>query len=422
MTDREVCQAFQIACLAMMHQRRQTLIANGSIQPGESFQARWRPFQLAFILMCLRSLCDPQDMYRDMVDLLWFPTGGGKTEAYLGLTAFTILLRRLRAGSDSDRAAGTTVLMRYTLRLLTIQQFQRAATLVCALEIERRKMPSLLGNVAISLGLWVGGEATPNTIKQASEALNKLSMNQPITGGNPQQLDHCPWCGSLLGIRSYTIPATNDRLNILCGQKECPFSNNPGLPVRVVDEDLFREPASLVIGTVDKFAQMPWSEKVGRLFGHAIRVDPPSLIIQDEMHLISGPLGTLVGLYETAVDLLATGDGTRPKVIASTATIRQANEQSRGLFNRSARQFPPPGLDARDSFFAVARPLEDFPGRLYIGVQAPGRSGKTVQLRIMAALLQGVYTMDAPSEIKDPYFTLVGYFNSIRELGARCDW
>lgn len=413
-------RAFQLACEAMRDQRRQTLIQKRKIQPGDQFEAQWRPFQIAFILMCLRSMTDPRDRYRDIVDLLWFPTGGGKTEAYLGLTAYAILLRRLQAAASGrpNEGAGTTVLMRYTLRLLTIQQFQRAATLICALEQVRQRDSSSLGTVPITVGLWVGGDTTPNTMKQAVKAVTELRAGKEVKKGNPRQIEICPWCGADLPVRGYVIPTPQDRLLIQCSEKTCPFHESPGLPVRVVDEDMYREPPSLLIGVVDKFAQLPWSSKVGRLFGRETLTMPPVLIIQDEMHLISGPLGTLVGLYESAIDLLTTYNGCGAKVIASTATIRRASDQTRDLFNREVRQFPPPGVDARDSFFAKAQPLDKHAGRLYLGVQAPGRSGKTIQLRIMAALLQAVYTMDAPSDIKDPYFTVVGYYNSLRELGG----
>jgi hypothetical protein len=155
---------------------------------------------------------------------------------------------------------------------------------------------------------------------------------------------------------------------------------------------------------------------------------PPDLVIQDELHLISGPLGSLVGLYETAVDALATwevdGTAVRPKVIASTATIRRAGDQVARLFARGLKVFPPPGLDARDSFFALQRdrPQEqdDRPGRRYLGICAPGRRYKQVLIRAYLAQLSAAWTVlgRQPGPEADAYMTLVGYFNSLRELGG----
>jgi hypothetical protein len=144
----------------------------------------------------------------------------------------------------------------------------------------------------------------------------------------------------------------------------------------------------------------------------------PELIIQDELHLISGPLGTLVGLYETAIDALCTDKGVRPKIIASTATIRRAGQQTAALFDRSIRQFPPPGIDARDSYFAVQASPEKSGDRLYLGLMAPGTSHTTLLVRTYAALLQSVFEIQSSADVKDPYWTLVGYFNSLRVLGG----
>ena len=135
----------------------------------------WRAFQIAFLLMSLRGISDPHHPDRMRVDLIWFPTGGGKTEAYLGLTAFTIFFNRL-AGLDTS---GADVLMRYTLRLLTAQQFQRAGALFCAMEYLRRQPGNIvrLGERPFRLGMWVGGAATPNTRSSARSALRRLQKN-----------------------------------------------------------------------------------------------------------------------------------------------------------------------------------------------------------------------------------------------------
>lgn len=415
--DPKVRQAFQLANKAMLTQRaRVTWLRhteeNRTSEPIEDNSHRWRPFQLAFFLLGLPSIADPDDPYHSMVDLLWFPTGGGKTEAYLGLTAFTIFLRRLRNEGKST-GAGVTVLMRYTLRLLTIQQFQRAATLIMACERIRKNEPENLGEDNISLGLWVGGAATPNTLRKAQEGIDDLLKGERVFEGNPYQIHSCPWCDNPLTPRDYHISSV---MTIRCPNEECDFVE---LPLYIVDEDVYRRRPSLLIGTVDKFARLPWLSEASSLFGGIDNENlPPELIIQDELHLISGPLGTLVGLYETAIDYLCQKSGISPKIIASTATIRRAADQSKGIFNRGFSQFPPPGLDARDNFFSRQVAPEVRPGRIYAGVHAPGKSMKTALLRIYAILMQKIHEHTAEPELRDPYWTLVGYFNSIRELGG----
>jgi len=415
-TDKVVREAFQLANRSMLIQRSQVVWVKQKPEsrpetPVLSGEHRWRPFQLAFILMSLSSVAIPTDEDRSNVDLLWFPTGGGKTEAYLGLTAFSIFLRRFRNG---ETGGGITVLMRYTLRLLTIQQFQRAATLIMACETIRREIPDRLGSEPISLGLWVGGSATPNSLKDAGEALTKLLSGERVLEGNPYQILNCPWCGTKLTPRDYRIAGS---MTINCPNENCDFMS--GMPLYLVDDDIYSQKPSLLIGTVDKFARMPWAARVSEIFGRGNKPNlPPELIIQDELHLISGPLGTLVGLYETAIDILCRRENIPPKVIASTATIRRAGEQCKSLFNRGLTQFPPPGLDARDSFFAKEVPREHKPGRLYIGIFAPGKSMKTALLRVYAALLQKISSHTGGNDLRDPYWTLVGYFNSMRELGG----
>jgi len=416
--DKQVQEAFRLANRAMLIQRGRVtwLKIPADERPPEPILDKshtWRPFQLGFILLCLPSIANPKDPDRRLVDLLWFPTGGGKTEAYLGLTAFTIFLRRLR-GDGGKQTAGVTVLMRYTLRLLTIQQFQRASTLIMACETIRRQSKGKLGEDEINLGLWVGGAATPNKLSQAKTALEQILQGERVLEGNPYQIHSCPWCGTPITPRHYRIGVT---LVIQCPNEDCEFAT--ALPLYLVDEDIYRRKPSLLIGTVDKFARLPWLAEAGAIFG---RPDgdtlPPELIIQDELHLISGPLGSLVGLYETAIDRLCQRDGIPPKIIASTATIRRAAEQSRGLFNRGFSQFPPPALDARDNFFSWQISPEARPGRLYVGVHAPGKSMKTALLRIYAVLLQRIFEHTADPTLRDPYWTLVGYFNSLRELGG----
>jgi len=448
--DKQIEKAFRLANRAMLMQRAHSDWVRAQNQGQEAELSyddthQWRPFQLAFILQTLESAANTNSTERDLVDLLWFPTGGGKTEAYMGLAAFVIFFRRLRGEEANGFGAGVTVLMRYTLRLLTIQQFQRALILAMACEKIRREEDPELGWDQISIGLWLGGSATPNRHDDALDALKELRDTGRCEEGSPYQVDQCPWCGARILPSDYHYDPQRELLRISCPNDECEFHD--GIPAYVVDTDVYRRAPTILIGTVDKFARIPWLAETSAIFGQVDRycsvhgyllpgqrrsrkhpegrahiqplsLAPPELIIQDELHLISGPLGSLVGLYEVVIDALCTAGGNGPKIVSSTATIRRAKEQADGLYARSIFQFPPQGLDIRDSFFAEESPVSETPGRLYVGVQAPGRSPQTILVRTYAALLSAVKEMDAPNHIKDPYWTLVGYFNSLRELGG----
>ena len=373
----------------------------------------WRPFQLGFILLSLVSVAEDRHEYRNVADLLWFPTGGGKTEAYLGLIAFTVFLRRLRY---KNNGAGVTSFMRYTLRLLTIQQFQRASALICACEAIRQGqyMPADikcdLADVPVSIGLWVGGEATPNDYGKAEK-----SLRDDYARSRPDQLKYCPRHTQRKLI--WRADPGRKEIHAYCPEAECLWNEtSDGLPVWTVDDDIYRVRPSLVIGTIDKFAQVARKDKTAALFGLDSNFRQPDLIIQDELHLISGPLGTLAGLYEVAIDRLCSRDGVVPKIIASTATIRQASTQIRALFNRNTCLFPPPVLDAGNSGFAIEDKRK--PGRLYVGVTTAGRSAKFALQAVAGSLGQSVLSPMMPDEFRDDFWTLVAYFNSLRELGG----
>lgn len=456
--DPHALEAFRIANRAMaVAARRRFGIMLGK-EPDQVQPPAWRPFQLAFILMNLPGIIDPLDTDRETVDLLFFPTGGGKTEAYLGLAAFALVLRRLRNPGLSS--AGVTVLMRYTLRLLTLDQLGRAATLVCALELEREKDIDKLGAWPFEIGLWVGRAATPNRMGRKGDGDTNSARAKTIAFQNddrrpsPIPLEECPWCGEKFKSASFQLLPGPDQpidLRVNCINRRCDFSRGRPLPILGVDEPIYRRLPCFLIATVDKFAAMPWTGPVGAFFGRVERADgsgfygpcdpgrgrhleqvllPPELVIQDELHLISGPMGTMVGLYETALDGLCSRerDGTtiRPKIVASTATVRRADRQISALFcRRSVDIFPPPGPDRRDSFFAKMQTPEQSNARLYLGVAAQGRSLKVVLLRTYLALLgaaQKAYDAAGGSRNKDnpadPYMTLVGYFSSLRELGG----
>lgn len=391
----------------------------------------WRPFQIAFILMNLKSMVHSECDERKIVDLIWFPTGGGKTEAYLGLTAFTIFLKRLRDKTD----IGTTVLMRYTLRLLTAQQFQRAASLICACDLIRQENQDEFGKDRITIGLWVGQGSTPNTQEDAIKAFRV--MNQGKTRENPFIILKCPWCGVQMGpvsdgkiikMRGYEDTRRPATVIFRCHNFDCDFSDRDfSLPLLVIDEDIYASPPTLLIGTVDKFALLPWKPEIASLFGFREgeqQVSPPELIIQDELHLISGPLGSVVGHYETLIGELCINKLVTPpvkaKIIASTATISRAKEQGHALYNcgkENVFQFPPQALEAGESFFAYQD--KEAIGRLYVGVHASGLpSHATTQVRVLSALLQGAKSIPVTTEKnRDPYWTVLTYFNSLRELG-----
>lgn len=455
--DANVLAAFKVANRAMAAAAKKR-------RPDQ--EPRWRPFQLAFLLMNLRGMAMPEHAERELVDLLFFPTGGGKTEAYFGLAAYTLALRRLQ--NDGIRGCGVSVLMRYTLRLLTLDQLGRAAALVCALELERRQNPTL-GDWPFEIGLWVGSAATPNRMGHSGDtspgrestayARTVAYKNNPGRKASPIPLEECPWCSHKFTPDSFQF-LPNERtpldLRLTCTNPDCEFSSaqDSHLPMVAVDDSLYRRLPCFIIATVDKFAALPWVGETGALFGKVQRhnsegfygpmdatmgtpvpggcLPPPDLIIQDELHLISGPLGTIAGIYETAIEALclhkgANGTMIRPKIVASTATVRRANRQIRALFGRAETAvFPSPGINRTDSFFAQTIPVsEENPGRVYLGLAAQGRSMKVIFLRSGLALLSASKKlfeteggMANDRNPVDPYMTVLGYFNSLRDLGG----
>jgi hypothetical protein len=462
-TDPVAREAFCVANRAVAA----ALVQVGVLDPA------WRPFQLAFIVLNVVGMTDRTDPSRKVVDLLFFPTGGGKTEAYLGLAAYAMVLRRRRNPGHGGRdGAGVAVLMRYSLRLLTLDQLARATRLVCALELIRKGDVARYGEWPFEIGLWVGSASTPNRMGRRpgdvgeETAIGKLERFQTQAGRAPRPvpIEECPWCGHPLDNQSFGVVPDKTaplHLEIGCAATACAFTRAAGgLPIVAVDETIYRRLPAFIVATLDKFANLPWIGQSGALLGGADRYDthgfygpternkgsqllgallPPDLIIQDELHLVGGPLGTMAGLYETAIEGLCLreegGTTVRPKIVASTATVRQARNQVEALFGRSKTAiFPPPGPNRNDSFFARTIPAsEATPGRDYLGIAAPAGNAKATMRRVWLALLgaamlayrdakRAAEAAGTPHRVgenpADPYLTVLGYFNSLRELGG----
>lgn len=411
-------KAFSLGMLAMEHQMRQS--RRKEVRPDAP--VRWRPFQLGFLLLSLASTMDPAHEDREAVDLIWFPTGGGKTEAYLGLAAIEIFRRRLTHG---PAGGGTAVITRYTLRLLTAQQFQRAAALICAMELMRREHPDVQGMTPFSIGLWVGNEVTPGNHKAARDSLDKLHKSVRPEEAFTFQVDSCPWCGTRLVPEqrdhpsAYGVRRDGNVVVLRCVREECAFSER--LPLEVVDEALYEDPPTILLATVDKFARLQFAPRAGRLLGLGTTFIQPSLVIQDELHLLSGPLGTTVAVFDAVVQVLLGQQGSQPKIVASTATIRASAEQVQGLYGRQVKLYPPAGLDDDRTFFSS--PVAAGEGRLYVGLMPQSMPQATAVVSATAPMLELPFATvdpadpDAAKAHRDDYWTVVMYHNSLRELG-----
>lgn len=469
--------AFRLANLAMLlqqigtkHLKRRPLHLNQNrvtpsgahLSPWNVFEQRqegklglWRAFQIAFLLLSIEGVADGESHDRQIVDLIWFPTGGGKTEAYLGVMAFYMFLQRLIPNSEGGLPTdGTNVLMRYTLRMLTTQQFQRAAALICSMEFLRRNpVRHRIGQLSggrFSLGLWIGGDGSPNKCAEANRQLTEYRRER--IAGNPLVITECPWCRAEIGrydgprparindnqwraLRVKGVSDTAEGPLLHCSDGSCAFGQEQmqsWLPIEVIDERLYRNPPSLVIATADKLAMVAYRPAAGSLFGKSMQGDrpvqvcmPPGLIIQDELHLISGPLGTMYALYEGVFERLCSYqkemETVKPKIIASTATIRGAHDQVLALYNRrETLLFPSPGLHMGDSFFGkYARNKDDTlsNGRMYFGIHANDYGSiLTTQVRAFSSALFRPHSQ--PPDQRDPWWTLLVFYNSIRELSG----
>jgi hypothetical protein len=416
----DIRTAFALAMAAMRLQMRQAALN----RHDAASEPRWRPFQLGFLLVALASTVDETHSERELVDLIWFPTGGGKTEAYLGLAAIEIFRRRI---VDGPAGSGTAVLTRYTLRLLTSQQFQRAASLVCAMEILRRPGrlgdPRVKGMAPFTIGLWVGNEVTPGSRRDAKAALERLHKAARPEEANQFQIESCPWCATPLlpesrssRLSEYGVRLVGRDVVIHCTNILCEFSDE--LPVAVVDEVLYENPPTILLATVDKFARLQFRPEAGRLLGLNTAFRQPSMIIQDELHLLSGPLGTTVAVFDAVIQLLLSAGGASPKIVASTATIRSSDEQVQGLYGRAVALYPPSGLDDDRTFFS--QPVSSGEGRLYLGLMPQALSQMSATVSAASPLIEIPAMLDRlgnPGVSRDAYWTAVMYHNSLRELG-----
>jgi Helicase conserved C-terminal domain len=352
---------------------------------------RWRPFQLAFILGCLPALADPARAAT--VDILWFPTGGGKTEAYLGLNALYLFYGRLKG-----RTGGAQSWARFPLRLLSLQQTQRFADSVLLAETVRRDHPDLRGGEPFGLGYFIGSGNTPNRVMLPSDKY--YDGWDPFNRRNAEScrvLERCPACGTKPTV---SFDPDTYTMEHRCPNGSCDLGGDERLPVYVIDDDIYRRAPSVLVGTVDKLAQLSWNNGFRHLLGRAhgrcprhglasrpfrcsiwgcdLALQPMqdgfdglALEIQDELHLLSESLGALNGNYETLFQAIAEACGRPPlRIIGSTATIEGYREQSDQLYRRPPRRFPVPGPRKTESFWAFEN--RDDPLRTYVAMLPRG--------------------------------------------------
>ena len=423
---------------------------------------KYRPFQLAFLLMNVESTFNNASADRnDLVDLIWFPTGGGKTEAYLALTALTIIERR-RNNPDVN-TDGVSVMMRYTLRLLTAQQFERATWLICALEFLRNKLNDgnglHIGTSKITIGMWVGGTTTPNELANLNNVpyntvfniLRPENVNARFTiqtqlesaqNANKFPISYCPWCGcNQITIKGQQVGSgymkEEDNFYMRCLYDACFYNGEAEntLPIQFIDELIYRNPPTLLFATVDKMVRLSHKQGAGNLFRNKL---PPDLIIQDELHLLTGPLGTLCGLYEVLIDQLCSTDDRKPKIVASTATTRNTKSVVKAMYNRELNIFPAQGVRFRDNFFSF---VNEESKRKHLGVMPTGRTAGLTEIKLVECIYEAKVKLltcflqqhnidisNKPSFYEklnsesfrkdiDPYWTLVMYYNNLRDLG-----
>lgn len=432
----------------------------------------WRLFQIVFIVSqipgihALKSGEQLSMRERDIVDIIYFPTGGGKTEAYLGVIVFHCFFDRLRG-----KTAGVTAWTRFPLRLLTLQQTQRVADVIGAAELIRRSQrdPRLSGRDVdgFAVGYFVGQEATPNELTPPRRGEppdpNWSIANDEKARQRWKKIVKCPAC------RTTTVCIDFDpdsvRLIHRCSNPTCEFLSGV-LPVYVVDNEIYRYLPSVVVGTIDKLAALGNQRKIslvlGQVTGRCKRhgyynakccqkectdrrqlrpgapagVSGPTLFIQDELHLLKEGLGTFNGHYETFLQTLlqSFGHNAPVKIIASSATIEAFDRQVRHLYGREARIFPGHGPTLGESFYA--RTL-DHPQRLFVGLLPHNKTIDNAVLELLQYYHEEIETLQrlletAPNpyggrvqpgtdnwrRLLDFYAISLSYFSATRELSS----
>ena len=444
-SDENVKIAFTHSNKAIQYSQEQPKITK--LKSGEF---SWHPFQIAFQLLNLNgllSLDEGDEFYsdREIIDLAWFPTGGGKTEAYLGLISLIGFYRRIMC-PDKEKIPSVHAIMRYTLRLLTMDQGERLVRLMGGMnEIASSSSDERISSgQRFRVGMWIGKKASPNRIRGTRDQNDAQSILVAQKQGSVPKsrvimFEACPWCGddSVRDPNNWQMSQLNGKEALIgrCSDVECIFHGESGIPFTCIDEDIYNNPPSVLLGTVDKFVQVAYNRQyndaedeegpldVRRLLGHSKngKVRPPDLIIQDELHLLTGPLGWMAGLIETALDVAwEVSMQHKPKYIAATATIRGAKRDAKLMFGRELKVFPPPIDKASDNFFASETMSPETNGRLHLSILGPPKKSRTLGDLPIASILQSGQAIKKKygPKISDPYWTLVAYYNSLRELGG----
>ena len=396
----------------------------------------WRLFQICFIVSQLPSLFWRENNSSKTSDfdkavynsfnkasILWFPTGGGKTEAYLGLVATSLIFDRLRG-----KKSGLNTWMRFPLRMLSLQQMERLMRVIAELNILKEENNELLNGDPFTVGYYVGATVTPNKIDQSD--MNFYENNEK----NKKKiliLRRCPYCSSKV-----TIECKRSTWQIVhkCSNEEC-FSNNSksmgilkgSLPLYIVDNEIYRFIPSVLVGTVDKLAIVGHNlgfthllsgasqkcadhgyaqydkcmvlyetncknSKKTKLDTTQVHKDPgPSLLIQDELHLLNAELGVFNSHYEGLLQYICSNNYLPPKILAATATIESYERHALHLYLKEANRFPQPSWKIGESFYATSLPKTS--RRTYLGILCHSKSIDDAASRVLLLYLSEIRRM-----------------------------